>query len=143
MIYKYDNGEQMQPIKERKLYKKYLEYIAHNNEFNYSYSDYKNDLIKSALLIDITIYNCQEALENLFFSLNPLFIESLSNYASELYNISLIDLCKLNIVRDKTKNNLMEFIKDLDNNTDISCMEDYYYLIDMLAERKKNEILCH
>jgi len=136
MIYKYDNGECMKPIKERKLYRKYLEYIAHNDELNYSYTDYKNDLKRSAILIDITPYNCREALENLFYTLNPLFIESLTNYATELYNISLADLCKLNIIRSKTKDNLMEFITDIDKNTDVSCIENYYYLIDMLAERK-------
>lgn len=134
-MYKYDNGEQMKPIRERKLYKKYLEYIAKSNESNYSYADFKNDLKRSALLIDITKYNCREALEHLFFTLNPLFIESLSNYATELYNISLADLCKTNIIRSKAKDNLLKFISDIDKNTGISCIENYYYLIDMLAER--------
>jgi len=52
MIYKYDNGECMKPIKERKLYRKYLEYIAHNDESNYSYSDYKFDMKRASLLTE-------------------------------------------------------------------------------------------
>jgi hypothetical protein len=71
-----------------------------------------------------------EALKDLYRDLNSDFLKDLEAYAQENYSIGLFDLI------DKTPEDpeMMEGIQELKEDNSISCMEDYYQLIDYMFE---------
>jgi len=71
-----------------------------------------------------------EALKDLYRDLNSDFLKDLKAYTQENYSIGLFDLI------DKTPEDseLLEGIQELKEDNSISCMEDYYQLIDYIFE---------
>jgi hypothetical protein len=71
-----------------------------------------------------------EALKDLYKDLNSDFLKDLEAYTQENYSIGLFDLI------DKTPEDpeLLEGIQALKEDNSISCMEDYYQLIDYMFE---------
>ena len=71
-----------------------------------------------------------EALKDLYWDLNSDFLKDLEAYTQENYSIGLFDL----INRTPEDSELMEGIQELKEDNSISCMEDYYQLIDYMFE---------
>ena len=71
-----------------------------------------------------------EALKNLYKDLNSDFLKDLEAYTQENYSIGLFDL----IDRTPEDSELLEGIQELKEDNSISCMEDYYQLIDYMFE---------
>ena len=71
-----------------------------------------------------------EALKNLYRDLNSDFLKDLEAYTQENYSIGLFDL----IDKAPEDPELIEGIQDLKEDNSISCMEDYYQLIDYMFE---------
>ena len=71
-----------------------------------------------------------EALKDLYRDLNSDFLKDLEAYTQENYSIGLFDL----IDKAPEDPELIEGIQDLKEDNSISCMEDYYQLIDYMFE---------
>jgi hypothetical protein len=77
------------------------------------------------------------ALNDLYQDLNSDFLKDLEAYAQENYSIGLFDLIEQYAASNDSQD-IIESINELKENNSISCMEDYYQLIDYMFENMED-----
>lgn len=75
-------------------------------------------------------------LKRLYTTLNNDFLTDLKQYAIDYYSIDLFVLIGKYAAIESDNNQIIEYIQELKPDHSISCMEDYYLLIDLMQEAK-------
>ena len=93
--------------------------------------------IKHYSLDDLQAQEDIEALLfNLYKALNKPLRDDLNKYCIELSGLNLGHLIRIFAAsNDRNNTDFIEYIKDLTTNNSISCMEEYYELIDYMTEK--------
>ena len=71
-------------------------------------------------------------LKRLYTTLNNDFLTDLKQYAIEYYSIDLFVLIEKYAAIESDNNQIIEYIQELKQDNSISCMEDYYSLIEFM-----------